>query len=46
MVEQDAQVIVKGARRSKIQYYLQYLFRLWKRRPYMGDDPMLSYARG
>ncbi|CAH2100096.1 unnamed protein product [Euphydryas editha] len=46
LVEQDAQVIVRGAWRSKIQYYLQYLYRLWKRRPYTGDDPMLSYARG
>ncbi|XP_047534152.1 protein arginine N-methyltransferase 5 [Vanessa atalanta] len=46
MVEHDAQVIVSGARRSNIEYYLQYLYRLWKRRPYIGDDPMLSYAKG
>ncbi|XP_032513622.1 protein arginine N-methyltransferase 5 [Danaus plexippus] len=46
MVERDAQVIVSGARRSNIVYYLQYLYRLWKRRPYVVDDPMLSYARG
>ncbi|CAH0722432.1 unnamed protein product, partial [Brenthis ino] len=46
MVERDAQVIVSGARRSNIEYYLQYLYRLWKRRPYVADDPMLSYAKG
>lgn len=46
MVEHDAQVIVSGARRSNIEYYLQYLYRLWQRRPYKADDPMLSYARG
>ncbi|KPI93226.1 Protein arginine N-methyltransferase 5 [Papilio xuthus] len=46
MVEHEAQVIVSGARRSNIEYYLQYLFRLWQRRPYKADDPMLSYARG
>ncbi|XP_022115769.1 protein arginine N-methyltransferase 5 [Pieris rapae] len=44
MVERDAQVIVSGARRSNIEYYLQYLFRLWQRRP--ADTPMFSFARG
>lgn len=46
MVEHEAQVIVSGARRSNIEFYLQYLYRLWKRRPNPADDPMLSYARG
>ncbi|XP_026725879.1 protein arginine N-methyltransferase 5 [Trichoplusia ni] len=46
LVEHEAQVIVSGARRSNVEFYLQYLYRIWKRRPYLGDDPMLSYARG
>ncbi|CAK1599643.1 unnamed protein product [Parnassius mnemosyne] len=46
MVEHEAQVIVSGARRSNIEYYVQYLFRMWQRRPYKADDPMLSYAKG
>ncbi|XP_028169658.1 protein arginine N-methyltransferase 5 [Ostrinia furnacalis] len=46
MVEHEAQVIVSGARRSNVEFYLQYLYRLWKRRPNPADDPMLSYARG
>lgn len=46
MIEHDAQVIVSGARRSNIEYYLQYLYRLWKRRPFSAEDPMLSYAKG
>lgn len=46
MVEHEAQVIISGARRSNIEFYFQYLCRIWKRRPYFGDDPMLSYARG
>ncbi|XP_030022662.2 protein arginine N-methyltransferase 5 [Manduca sexta] len=46
MVEREAQVIVSGARRSNIEFYLQYLYRIWKRRPNPADDPMLSYARG
>ncbi|XP_023939076.2 protein arginine N-methyltransferase 5 [Bicyclus anynana] len=46
MIEHEAQVIVSGARRSNIEYYLQYLYRLWKKRPYIADDPMLSYAKG
>ncbi|XP_041974172.1 protein arginine N-methyltransferase 5 [Aricia agestis] len=46
MVEHDAQVIVSGARRSNVEHYLQYLYRLHKRRPNAVDDPMLSYARG
>lgn len=46
LVEHEAQVIVSGARRSNVEFYLQYLFRIWKRRPYLADDPMLSYARG
>lgn len=44
MVERDAQVIVSGARRSNIEYYLQYLFKLWQRRP--ADTPMFIFARG
>ncbi|CAG9783121.1 unnamed protein product [Diatraea saccharalis] len=46
MVEHEAQVIVSGARRHNIEYYVQYLYRIWKRRPNQADDPMLSYARG
>lgn len=46
MVEHEAQVIVSGARRANVEFYFQYLCRIWKRRPYFGDDPMLSYARG
>ncbi|RVE43432.1 hypothetical protein evm_011927 [Chilo suppressalis] len=46
MVEHEAQVIVTGARRHKLEFYLQYLHRLWERRPNPADDPMLSYARG
>ncbi|XP_068628689.1 protein arginine N-methyltransferase 5 [Battus philenor] len=46
MVAHEAQIIVSGARRSNIEYYQQYLFRLWQRRPHQADDPMLSYARG
>lgn len=46
MVEHEAQVIVSGARRSNVEFYLQYLYRLWTRRPNPNDDPMLSYARG
>lgn len=46
MVEHEAQVIVSGARRSNVEFYLQYLYRLWKRRPNPSNDPMLSYARG
>ncbi|CAK1548334.1 unnamed protein product [Leptosia nina] len=45
MVERDAQVIIGGARRSNIEYYVKYLLRLWQRRP-NASDPMLSYARG
>ncbi|CAH0699156.1 unnamed protein product [Spodoptera exigua] len=46
LIEHEAQVLVTGARRSNVEYYLQFLYRIWKRRPYFGDDPMLSYARG
>ncbi|KAJ8734133.1 hypothetical protein PYW07_014684 [Mythimna separata] len=46
LVEHESQVIVSGARRSNVEFYLHYLFRIWKRRPYVGDDPMLCYARG
>lgn len=46
MVERDAQVVVSGARRSNIEFYLHYLHRLWNRRLNPVDDPMLSYARG
>ncbi|XP_053601110.1 protein arginine N-methyltransferase 5 isoform X1 [Plodia interpunctella] len=46
MVEREAQVIVSGARRSNVQFYLQYLYRVWKRQPNSSNDPMLSYAKG
>ncbi|KAI5642510.1 PRMT5 arginine-N-methyltransferase domain-containing protein [Phthorimaea operculella] len=46
MVERDAQVIVSGAKRSNIEFYLQYLYQLWQRRRNPAEDPMLSYARG
>ncbi|XP_049887187.1 protein arginine N-methyltransferase 5 [Pectinophora gossypiella] len=46
MVERDAQVIVSGARRSNIEFYLQYLYQLWQRRRSPAEDPMLCYARG
>ncbi|CAG4924790.1 unnamed protein product [Colias eurytheme] len=46
MVERDAQVIIRGAKRSNIEHYLQYMCRLWQRRSNVADDPMLCYARG
>lgn len=46
MVEHEAQVIVSGARRSNIEFFVQYLHRVWRRRPNPANDPMLSYARG
>ncbi|KAJ0181084.1 hypothetical protein K1T71_003169 [Dendrolimus kikuchii] len=46
MVEHEAQVVVSGARRHHIEFYMQYLNRLWKRRPDPNLDPMLSYAKG
>ncbi|XP_045761117.1 protein arginine N-methyltransferase 5 [Maniola jurtina] len=46
MVEHDAQVIISGARRANIENYLQYMHRLWKRKPHVVDDPMFTYARG
>lgn len=46
MVEHEAQVIVSGARRANIEFYVQYLYRIWKRRPDPNNDPMLCYARG
>ncbi|CAG9110514.1 unnamed protein product [Plutella xylostella] len=46
LVERDAQVIVSGARRSNLEYYMQFLYHMWQRRPHQADDPMLTYARG
>ncbi|KAL4706818.1 hypothetical protein ACJJTC_010052 [Scirpophaga incertulas] len=46
MMEHEAQIVVRGARRSNVEFYLQYVYRLWQRKPNPADDPMLSYARG
>ncbi|KAJ8736847.1 hypothetical protein PYW07_000118 [Mythimna separata] len=46
LVKNEAKVIVSGARRSNVEFYLQYLNRIWEKRPDQNDNTMFSYAKG
>ncbi|XP_063367944.1 protein arginine N-methyltransferase 5 [Cydia amplana] len=46
LVEREAQVVIRGARRASADHYRQYVARLWQRRPAPNQDPMMDYARG
>lgn len=46
MVEREAQIILSGAHRSNIQFYVNYFKNLYKKTYINTDDPMLKYAKG